>query len=593
MNRNKIILDLVKGMKERIKAQKILYVASPEIISLDLELYDKSFKENDIDTLQEINKILENSIFHSSSELADDKIDFLALKDKDDNFDSFDIIFGDFPLGTNYEYSESYDSRDGSRKIEKNILRKSWEYILESMSYVSDNGIGIFYIEPNFWGLRESHFRELLAQNKIYVQASIQVPNLLEFSSIEPLLIILTKQKVKKLFILELSDSSDISLIIDNMFGLDKLEMNLKKGAFVSLDDFRGFKNYKYKLELENLKTSYKNYSQYRLSDVAVKIKNAHIVSINGGDKVIREFKEQNNSIYLPKILPKVGSPQIFHSIIEIQSKHQNYIQIILDESIILSEYAALFYSSSLGVAILRTLAKGETISTISWISLKEDQSVIGVPSIEEQKILINTNNKISLLKDELSNCSNELSINPKNASIIEDKLDGLLGELSMLSDSDKVNRIVRKGEYTTREFKETLSLCIHRKIKDKEIERMVLKTIGAFLNTDGGELLVGVNDLGEILGVDKEIDMFHKNIDKFLLHFKNLLQGAIGEDFYPFIKYKVVNINFKNILWITCIASPAPCYLNNKDFYVRTNPATDKLEGPKMVDYINNHFDK
>jgi len=36
---------------------------------------------------------------------------------------------------------------------------------------------------------------------------------------------------------------------------------------------------------------------------------------------------------------------------------------------------------------------------------------------------------------------------------------------------------------------------------------------------------------------------------------------------------------------------SPQPVYLDSKSFYVRTNPATEKLEGPVLVDYIHNHF--
>jgi hypothetical protein len=31
--------------------------------------------------------------------------------------------------------------------------------------------------------------------------------------------------------------------------------------------------------------------------------------------------------------------------------------------------------------------------------------------------------------------------------------------------------------------------------------------------------------------------------------------------------------------------------YVDNKDFFVRTNPSTDQLEGPKLVAYIQNHF--
>ena len=109
-------------------------------------------------------------------------------------------------------------------------------------------------------------------------------------------------------------------------------------------------------------------------------------------------------------------------------------------------------------------------------------------------------------------------------------------------------------------------------------IELSVLKTVIAFLNTEGGTLLVGVNDGGDIAGVDGEIDKFYKNRDKFLLHFKNLIKAKIGEEFYPFIEHKLTRVEGKYILLVECKKSQSPCYLNNKEFYVRTNPATGKL---------------
>ena len=41
----------------------------------------------------------------------------------------------------------------------------------------------------------------------------------------------------------------------------------------------------------------------------------------------------------------------------------------------------------------------------------------------------------------------------------------------------------------------------------------------------------------------------------------------------------------------VECKKSTKGCFLDKKDFYVRTNPATDKLEGLKLVEYIKNHF--
>jgi len=155
------------------------------------------------------------------------------------------------------------------------------------------------------------------------------------------------------------------------------------------------------------------------------------------------------------------------------------------------------------------------------------------------------------------------------------------------------INNIIDQGESLTAEFKETLSLDVRKQTKEKYIELSALKTISGFLNSKGGVLLVGVKDNGKQLGIQKEVDKLHKGVkDNFLKHFKNILKTSIGEEYYPYIDYQIVTTNSHVVLYIKCEQSLKPCYLNGKDFYVRTNPATDKLEGPKLVDYVQNHFD-
>jgi predicted HTH transcriptional regulator len=118
------------------------------------------------------------------------------------------------------------------------------------------------------------------------------------------------------------------------------------------------------------------------------------------------------------------------------------------------------------------------------------------------------------------------------------------------------------------------------------------MKNIAALLNSEGGSLLIGVSDDGLIKGVNPEIDKFHKgNHDNFLKYIKNKIKTRIGEQFYTYFDYQLVDVNDFWVLIFTCKSSDIPCYLDSKDFYVRTNPATDKLDGPKLVEYVSHHF--
>jgi len=150
----------------------------------------------------------------------------------------------------------------------------------------------------------------------------------------------------------------------------------------------------------------------------------------------------------------------------------------------------------------------------------------------------------------------------------------------------------VREGESKVLEFKESFSLDVKKKTKEKYIEESALKTIIAFLNSDGGTLIVGVSDAGDIRGVDVEVDKFHKGSDDGLLkHVKNAIKTRIGEQYYPFISYEMIEIGVKKVLVFDCKSSNIPCFLDENVFYVRTNPATDKLEGRKLSEYLQIHF--
>jgi hypothetical protein len=99
------------------------------------------------------------------------------------------------------------------------------------------------------------------------------------------------------------------------------------------------------------------------------------------------------------------------------------------------------------------------------------------------------------------------------------------------------------------------------------------------------------VNDAGEVLGVDEEIKKFYKNDDKYMLNFKNHIKSKVGEGFYPSINYKLIEVDGKTVLRVTCGMATTPCFLEDTEFYVRSGPSTDQLEGRKQHEYISQRF--
>ena len=90
----------------------------------------------------------------------------------------------------------------------------------------------------------------------------------------------------------------------------------------------------------------------------------------------------------------------------------------------------------------------------------------------------------------------------------------------------EEVTNLIKKGESGKLEFKSTLRKNLYTNELDKKIEHSVLKTINAYLNSDGGTLLVGISNNGEITGLD--YDEF-PDPDKLNLYFTHLIKQHIG----------------------------------------------------------------
>ncbi|MHC5017822.1 MAG: AlbA family DNA-binding domain-containing protein [Planctomycetota bacterium] len=122
-------------------------------------------------------------------------------------------------------------------------------------------------------------------------------------------------------------------------------------------------------------------------------------------------------------------------------------------------------------------------------------------------------------------------------------------------------------------------------------MEIACLKTMAAFLNSEGGTLLVGVEDDGNILGIGA--DQF-PNEDKFLLHFNNLINQHLGLENADSFSFDIRHLETGDIMIVDCLPSPVPVYVTHdrkEEFYVRVGPGTRPLTTRDAMEYIRNHF--
>ena len=153
---------------------------------------------------------------------------------------------------------------------------------------------------------------------------------------------------------------------------------------------------------------------------------------------------------------------------------------------------------------------------------------------------------------------------------------------------ADQIAGIMANGEGDLVEFKSTLRNNLHTGKHDKRMENACLKTIAAFINSEGGLLLIGVDDDGRALGLDSDKFPDH---DKMLLHLTGLIRMCLGGEFAPFVRIAIHRIEDRDVLSVECLPSPQPVYFDRDQseiFYVRSGPSTQQLSPRQIVAYVN-----
>lgn len=154
---------------------------------------------------------------------------------------------------------------------------------------------------------------------------------------------------------------------------------------------------------------------------------------------------------------------------------------------------------------------------------------------------------------------------------------------------------LIQAGENSVVEFKSTMVWNIKSKQKDSEIERSVLKTISAFLNSKGGTMFIGIDDTGKPVGLDLDLKVVQKNnLDGFELHFRNMVEKAIGNAVWSYIHTQMIDLEGNNVFTIQIDPSNQPVFTKTdkgEEFFIRTGNATKSLGLREVNGYISERF--
>ncbi|MFA5857022.1 MAG: RNA-binding domain-containing protein [Candidatus Pacearchaeota archaeon] len=245
---------------------------------------------------------------------------------------------------------------------------------------------------------------------------------------------------------------------------------------------------------------------------------------------------------------------------------------------------------------------------------LKNIEKDIKVEILTEQRKLLRGNIKEILSKSEFNFSGVKVMLT-----------DGTIGRVQkILLDEGQKNKkagneiesLIKKGEnfyvefkssslwslnFTDEDIKQSKSFDVHT-FKQKASKVIIAKSIASFLNSEGGNLIIGIkekkqsneNDL-EIIGIDEE---YKKLKDPTKDGYKRMILDDIIRSFFApevynhlneYLSINFAEINNKTLCLIRITRSQKRTFLTvngKKIFMIRTENENRQLEGEDLVDY-------
>ncbi|MCW4050381.1 MAG: CBS domain-containing protein [Candidatus Bathyarchaeota archaeon] len=160
---------------------------------------------------------------------------------------------------------------------------------------------------------------------------------------------------------------------------------------------------------------------------------------------------------------------------------------------------------------------------------------------------------------------------------------------------AEDIINLMKRDEGQHLEFKSSLRIDKHRKEVNPALELTIMKTICAFLNSEGGTLLIGLSDEKEVVGIEEDYKSIkNMNRDGFQNHLMSLISNYLGNFYLKYIHIVFHNVLGKDMCQVNVQPSSKPVFLTNKgkqEFYVRTGNASRPFKISEAADYLKERW--
>lgn len=160
---------------------------------------------------------------------------------------------------------------------------------------------------------------------------------------------------------------------------------------------------------------------------------------------------------------------------------------------------------------------------------------------------------------------------------------------------NEELEELILAGESDRVEFKSTLRYDLRTKEVNKKLEYVIAKTIAAFLNSEGGDLLIGIDDDSNALGLKDDLETLgKKDLDGFQLQLISAIKQYIGVESVGHIKISFPTYDNQQICRIHVSRSGIPIFTKNEgkdEFFVRTGCSSQPLSRGEQSGYEKAHW--
>jgi hypothetical protein len=187
---------------------------------------------------------------------------------------------------------------------------------------------------------------------------------------------------------------------------------------------------------------------------------------------------------------------------------------------------------------------------------------------------------------------------------MLADELNKFLNGIAKLEETTtpaSLEDLIAEGETDDLEFKSSVRWDYREQCSNRKLSEVIVKAIAAFANAQGGTLLIGVNDDGEVMGLERDYSALGNiDRDKFELHLRNLLNAALGEAFVASkLKVAFPMVNGIEICQVNVFPAQKPVFVEMTDknghaaekFYVRSGNSSQEMTPSEMHGYVSERF--